>query len=252
MSADRDPDTHAQESEGTPSRIPSAPQPQADRAVPIRTSVEQTGLRLPARGHLRRTSEVDYVDHYYKGGMGWVLRERLRWVQHVLPRTPVDAILEIGYGSGVFMYALAPHAKTLFGIDIHAYGGMVRDRLQENDIALGATQGSGMSLPYRDASFDIVVIVSALEFMDDPGACLGESLRVTRAGGRVVCVTPRVLPWADAVYRALVGIDPEADFRGGRQRVQRALADLDADRRARPRPFPMMLAPYELVLLDKR
>jgi SAM-dependent methyltransferase len=108
-----------------------------------------------------------------------------------------------------------------------------------------------MELPFRDASFDAVVIVSALEFMDDPGACLAESLRVTRTGGRVVSVTPRVLQWADAVYRVLSGIDPESDFRGGRQRVQRALEQLDADRRPRPFPFPKPLAPYELVVLHK-
>jgi hypothetical protein len=217
------------------------PSSSPDRAVPIRVSIEG-GLRLPERGHLRRTSEVDFVDHYYQGGMGWVLRERLRWVRSVLPQTPVDSILEIGYGSGVFMYTLAPHARALYGIDIHAHGGAVRDRLRDSDIDLSAARGSGMALPFRDGSFNAVVIVSALEFMDDPGACLAESLRVT----------PRVLPWADAVYRVLAGIDPESDFRGGRQRVQRALAQLDADRRPRPFPFPKMLAPYELVLLSKR
>jgi len=184
--------------------------------------------------------------------MGWVLRERLRWVRSVLPTSPVDSILEIGYGSGVFMYTLAPFTRALYGIDIHAHGGTVRDRLSENDIELSAARASGMQLPYRDGSFDAVVIVSALEFMDDPGACLDESLRVTRVGGRVITVTPRVLPWADAVYRALSGVDPESDFRGGRQRVQRALTKFDADRRPRPFPFPKMLAPYELVLLYKR
>jgi SAM-dependent methyltransferase len=148
----------------------------SDRAVSIPKSVE-----LPARGHLRRTSEVDFVDHYYQG-MGWVLRERLRWVEAALPRTPIEAILEIGYGSGVFMYTLARHARSLFGIDIHAHGGAVRDRLIANDIDLSAARGSGMELPFRDVSFDAVVIVSALEFMDDPGARLGESLRVTRGG----------------------------------------------------------------------
>ena len=218
----------------------------SDRAVSIPKSVE-----LPARGHLRRTSEVDFVDHYYRGGMGWVLRERLGWVEAALPRTPVDAILEIGYGSGVFMYTLARHARSLFGVDIHDHGGSVRDRLVENDIDLRAARGSGMALPFRDASFDAVVIVSALEFMDNPAACFAESLRVTRPGGRVVCVTPRVLSWADAVYRVLTGIDPESDFRGGRQRVQRALDGLDADRRPRPFPFPKPLAPYELVVLNK-
>jgi SAM-dependent methyltransferase len=248
MPIDPQPDVPAPAPGRESRRDPSSP---PDRAVPIRVSIEG-GLRLPERGHLRRTSEVDFVDHYYQGGMGWVLRERLRWVRSVLPQTPVDSILEIGYGSGVFMYTLAPHARALYGIDIHAHGGAVRDRLRDSDIDLSAARGSGMALPFRDGSFNAVVIVSALEFMDDPGACLAESLRVTRAGGRVVCVTPRVLPWADAVYRVLAGIDPESDFRGGRQRVQRALAQLDADRRPRPFPFPKMLAPYELVLLSKR
>jgi SAM-dependent methyltransferase len=219
----------------------------SEQPVPIPKSIE-----LPPRGHLRRTSEVDYVDAYFEGGMGWVLRERLRWVRAVLPKPPIDSILEIGYGSGVFMYTLAPYTRSLHGIDVHAHGGTVRDRLGENNIDVSAARGSGMALPYRDGSFDAVVIVSALEFMDDPGACLSESLRVTRGGGRVICVTPRVLPWADAVYRVLAGIDPESDFRGGRQRVQRALTQFDADRRPRPFPFPMLLAPYELVLLYKR
>ena len=247
MPIDQQPDVPAQPPRRESRRDPPT---SAERAVPIRVSVEG-GLRLPERGHLRRTSEVDYVDHYYQGGMGWVLRERLRWVRAALPKTPVDAILEIGYGSGVFMYTLAPQARTLHGIEVHAHGAVVRDRLAQSDIDLSAARGSGMALPYRDGSFDVVVIVSALEFMDDPGACLAESLRVTRAGGRVVCVTPRVLPWADAVYRVLAGIDPESDFRGGRQRVQRALAQLDADRRPRPFPLPRLIAPYELVLLYK-
>jgi SAM-dependent methyltransferase len=247
MTVDPTPDTPARPPERDARRLSA---PVADRAVPLHTTVEG-GIRLPARGHLRRTSEVDFVDHYYQGGMGWVLRERLRWVTAALPKTPIESILEIGYGSGVFMYTLAQHTTSLFGIDVHSYGGAVRDKLGESDIALSAARGSGMAMPYADASFDVVIIVSALEFMDDPAACLAESLRVTRAGGRVICVTPRVLPWADAVYRVLVGIDPESDFRGGRQRVQRALADLDADRRPRPFPFPKLLAPYELVLLYK-
>jgi SAM-dependent methyltransferase len=249
MTANPTPDVPSHLPERDTRHRPSTPV--TDRAVPIRTSVEG-GIRLPTRGHLRRTSEVDFVDHYYQGGMGWVLRERLRWVKAVLPRAPVDAVLEIGYGSGVFMYTLAQHARALYGIDVHGYGGAVRDKLIQSDLSFSAAQGSGMQMPFADGSFDVVVIVSALEFMDDPGACLAESLRVTRAGGRVICVTPRILPWADAVYRTLVGIDPESDFKGGRQRVQRALETFEADRRPRPFPFPKLLAPYELVLLYKR
>jgi SAM-dependent methyltransferase len=243
MPIDPQPDVPASPPERESRRVPTV----AERAVSIPKSIE-----LPARGHLRRTSEVDFVDHYYQGGMGWVLRERLRWVEAALPRRPVDALLEIGYGSGVFMYTLARHARALYGIDIHAHGSIVRDRLGESDIDLSAARASGMVLPFRDASFDAVVIVSALEFMDDPRSCLIEARRVTRAGGRVICVTPRILAWADAVYRVLTGIDPESDFRGGRHRVQAALASLPFPlrRRPRPRPLPSALAPYELVVIN--
>src|SRR5579872_5563165 len=125
----------------------SAPQPRRESRRGISRPSKQAvsipkSIELPARGHLRRTSEVDYVDAYFEGGMGWVLRERLRWVRSVLPSSPVDSILEIGYGSGVFMYTLAPFARALHGIDIHAHGGTVRDRLSENDIALSAARGS--------------------------------------------------------------------------------------------------------------
>ncbi len=227
-----------------------------EREVPLRQSTEPVlhgDLVLPPPGHLPQTGPVDYVDHYYGGGMGMVLRERLRWVRDALPAS-VGSVLEIGYGSGVFMYTLASRAKTLFGIDIHAHGAAVSRQLDQDGIHLTAAQGSGMTLPYRNGAFDAVVIVSALEFMDDPKACLVESLRVTRPGGRVVCVTPRILRWADALYRTLVGIDPETDFKGGRQRVQRALADLPdhPERHPRPRRLPSPLAPYELVLLHKR
>jgi SAM-dependent methyltransferase len=243
MPIDPQPDVPASPPEREPRRVSEV----AERAVSIPKSIE-----LPARGHLRRTSEVDFVDHYYQGGMGWVLRERLRWVEAALPRRPVDALLEIGYGSGVFMYTLARHARALYGIDIHAHGRVVRDRLGESDIDLSAARASGMVLPFRDASFDAVVIVSALEFMDDPRLCLIEARRVTRAGGRVICVTPRILAWADTVYRVLTGIDPESDFRGGRHRVQAALATLPFPlrRRPRPRPLPSALAPYELVVIN--
>jgi SAM-dependent methyltransferase len=221
-----------------------------ERSVPI-PRVTERGLILPAPGRLRRTSEVDYVDHYYGRGMGWVLRERLRWVKNALPREKVDAVLEIGYGSGVFLYELARHARMLVGVDVHPHAATVRQKLGDDGIDVTTLRASGMFLPFHDHTFDVVVIVSALEFMSDPYACLTESMRVTRPAGRVVCVTPRVLRWADAVYRSLAGVDPESDFRGGRQRVQRALADLAdaAERRPRPRPLPAALAPYELVVL---
>ena len=200
-----------------------------------------------------KTGPVDAVDQYFTGGFGWVLRQRLQWVRDALPRGQLFRVLEIGYGSAIFFYELSRHVDTIIGVDVHPYGAAVRKRLVADRIPAELTQASGMALPFRDGSFDAVIIVSALEFMDDPGLCLTESLRVVKPGGLVTAVTPRTLPWADRLYRILVGCDPESDFRGGRDRVQRALADptLRAERHNRPWGLPPVFAPYELVSLRR-
>jgi SAM-dependent methyltransferase len=217
-------------------------------------------VRLPPVDRLVKTGPVDAVEQYYGGGFGWVLRQRLKWVRDALTRreggigvAPFFRVLEIGYGSGIFFYELALHADTIVGADVHPRGAAVRERLVADRIPAELTQASGMALPFRDKSFDVVIIVSALEFMDDPGVCLAESMRVARPGGAVVAVTPRILPWADRLYKMLVGFDPESDFQGGRDRVQRVLANpaLRAERSLRPRGLPAFCAPYELVVLRR-
>jgi SAM-dependent methyltransferase len=169
-----------------------------------------------------------------------------------LPRRSLNRVLEVGYGSGIFQYTLAPRARVSVAIDIHPRGGDVRRQLAVDGIATDAVRGDGCVLPFRDHLFDVVVILSALEFVPDPEACLSEALRVLAPGGRVICLRPRVLPWADQIYERLVGFDPEEEFRGGRQRVSSALALAPARVRRflRPSWLPHAFAPYELVVLD--
>jgi SAM-dependent methyltransferase len=207
-------------------------------------------LHLPPRGHLPVTGPVDFGAQYYNGGLGWMLRQRLRWVREALP-TGCESVLEIGYGSGVFFYELARHARTLVGVDVHPCGAEVQRSCAADGIAVVAAQASGVTLPFADESFDAVVAVSALEFIPDPLACLRESLRVVRPGGRVLAVTPKIHRWADTVWRVLSGVDPEDDFQGGRERVAHALADpsLSVTHHPRPWPLPDHLAPYDLVVL---
>jgi SAM-dependent methyltransferase len=210
-------------------------------------------VRLPRPGRLASTGPVDAVEQYFHGGMGVVLRWRLRWVAGVLDPRPLDRVLEIGYGSGIFQYELSARARWSVGVDVHDAAAAVRAALAADGIRPQLLRADGMALPFADDAFDAVVIVSALEFMDDPARCLDEAARVTRPGGRVVFVTPRILPWADRLYRMLSGIDPESDFQGGRARVQAALARPRPGMRrlTRPAGAPAWLAPYEVVVLER-
>ncbi len=214
---------------------------------------------LPPRGHLCPTGDVDYIDHYYDGVMGLALRERLRWVTSVLPPEGCARLLEIGYGSGVFFYEAGRHADVVLGIDVHPSGADVEKRCAADGVAAKTIRSDGCTLPFAAGSIDVVVVISALEFMDDPVLCLRESLRVLRPGGRIIAVTPRVHAWSDALWSTFAGTDPEAEFRGGRQRVQAALADVErrhggveVECHPRPQPLPRALAPYDLVVIHAK
>ena len=50
--------------------------------------------------------------------------------------------------------------------------------------------GEGMSLPFRDGSFDGIICMNALHHMDDYRAALAEMYRILRPGGRVVFSEP--------------------------------------------------------------
>src|SRR4051794_31924358 len=146
-------------------------------------------LLLP-RSALIRTGPVDCADWNYRPLLGWLQRKRFGLITHLLPRDRVGRLLEMGYGSGVFMPELAQRCEELHGIDIHPHAGEVELRLAEHGVAAKLARGSAENLPYDDATFDVVVAVSSLEFVTDINAATSEIHRVLRTTGCLVLVTP--------------------------------------------------------------
>ncbi len=206
-------------------------------------------LRLPKPGHLPTTGPVDAIEQYFGGVTGLLLRRRLAWVRALLPREPLDRILEIGYGSGVFQYELCRTARVSVGIDVHPRAPAVRRRLAEDDVPSLLVQGDGGRLPFANGCFDAVILLSTLEFVPRPGRCLRESRRVLRPGGRLILLTPRELPLADRLWSLFSGRDATADFQTGRRDAQvAARRELGRGRRLRrPAWIPGWMAPYDLV-----
>ncbi len=218
-------------------------------------------MRLPPHGHLEPTGDVDAIELYDRFGIGWVLRQRLRWLAALLDQPgapparrsgPIDRILEVGYGSGVFQYELAARCRVSVGIDLHPYGARVRRQLADDGVTAFPARADAARLPFAGGSFDRVVIVSVLEFVPDPERCLREYRRVLAPSGRLLLLTPRRLWWGDLVWNLASGWSAESDFRLGRERVQQAIADElpEARRLRRPSRVPGFLAPYEVVVLD--
>ena len=94
-----------------------------------------------------------------------------------------NPMLEVGVGTGRFAAPLG----VKYGIDPH--GGML-------SLAAGrgveVVRGVGEMLPFKDAVFNMVLMVATLSFVDNPGLVLREVRRVlVPGGGLVLAFIPR-------------------------------------------------------------
>lgn len=179
-------------------------------------------LKLLPKSALVRTSDVDHPDWNYRLLLGTVQRLRFRMVRKLLAGTTFDRLLEIGYGSGVFMPELARHCTDLHGIDPHPHRTAVVAALAEQGIQATLTQGSAESLPHEDNHFDCAVAISTLEYVPDIDSACQEIHRVLKPSGVLAVVTPGVNKLWDLALRLSTGESP-SQYADRRQQLQPAL-----------------------------
>lgn len=143
-----------------------------------------------------------FVAHIAKPGdgfWGWLAirlmiyknRSMNAWGVTLLDPQPADRVLEIGYGAGVTIKALARRVTSgqVAGID-HAPAMLARaSRRNRAAIRAGRVElctGDAHALPYDDAQFDRVLSIATIYYLADPVAALREAWRVLKPGGRVV------------------------------------------------------------------
>ncbi len=107
--------------------------------------------------------------------------------RHSLARLPQQASLQVlinGAGTGLDFPFLPPcHEYTALDLT----GAMLaRSRGRGADLNMARVQGDGMSLPFADESFDVVVLHLILGVVPRPDLCLAETARVLKPGGRIL------------------------------------------------------------------
>lgn len=119
-----------------------------------------------------------------------------RWAAYVeasnretLRRTPLAAgvqILDVGCGTGEFPAALQRRqpGTAVIGTDLSER--MLRVAAAKPDAAEALVCADWHALPFRDHSFDVLISVSVLHYLHNPGRALAETRRVLRPGGRLV------------------------------------------------------------------
>jgi SAM-dependent methyltransferase len=181
-----------------------------------------TDLKLLPKSALVCTSEVDHPDWNYRPLLGAVQRLRFQIILKLLAEARFGRLLEIGYGSGVFMPELAARCAELYGIDPHPHQSEVEESLARNGVPATLTRGTVEALPYQTGFFDCAVTISALEYVPDIEAACQEIRRVLRPNGVLAVVTPGATPLWDLALRLSTGESP-SQYADRRQKLQPAL-----------------------------
>ncbi|MEX2081186.1 MAG: class I SAM-dependent methyltransferase, partial [Dehalococcoidia bacterium] len=97
-------------------------------------------------------------------------------------------ILDIGCGLGKYVEKFREFTPDAFGLDIDA------KRVREGSANVpGLMLGVSEQLPFRDGSFDLVVLNEVIEHVGDDRRTMGEAHRVLRPGGHVAVYAPNRL-----------------------------------------------------------
>ena len=105
-----------------------------------------------------------------------------------LQLSPADRVLEVGCGPGFFSPAIARRLPaghlTLFDAQA-AMLEMAEERMAKQRLAnFTSVCGSADNLPFADAAFDVVFMITVLGEVPDRSAATREATRVLRPGGR--------------------------------------------------------------------
>ncbi|KAF1723721.1 ArsR/SmtB family transcription factor [Pseudoxanthomonas japonensis] len=121
------------------------------------------------------------MERHYSPGRTWEALART-----ALPLLETGDVLDIASGDGVLAELLSPHARRYVCIDtstrvVAAAGERLR-RFPNVEVR----EGDMHALPFKDGSFDLVVLMHALTYSAKPAQAVAEAARVLRRGGRLL------------------------------------------------------------------
>jgi ubiquinone/menaquinone biosynthesis C-methylase UbiE len=107
-----------------------------------------------------------------------------------------EVVLDAGCGTGVFTVDILSLGSRVIGLDI-SLPMLIQAGKKLKGYPIETVLADMSNLPFRESSFDKVVSVTALEFIEDAKGAVKELFRVTRRGGCIVVATLNILsPWA--------------------------------------------------------
>ncbi|NWG03707.1 MAG: methyltransferase domain-containing protein [Syntrophaceae bacterium] len=136
-------------------------------------------------------------DRWFTTPMGSLIRKiESELILDLLKPKPNELILDAGCGTGVFTFDILSMGSKVVGVDI-SLPMLIRAGKKLKGFPFQTVWSDMLTLPFRENSFDKVVSVTALEFIENAKGAVKELFRITRKGGYIVVATLNDLsPWA--------------------------------------------------------
>jgi ubiquinone/menaquinone biosynthesis C-methylase UbiE len=126
-----------------------------------------------------------------------VLQVESATVASLLEVHPGEYLLDAGCGTAIFTTDFLAAGATVIGVDV-SRPMLERAMKKTSPTVFSPFQADMLRLPFYDNVFDKTASITALEFVEDAVAAVGELFRITKPGGSVLVATLNSLsPWAE-------------------------------------------------------
>jgi ubiquinone/menaquinone biosynthesis C-methylase UbiE len=140
-------------------------------------------------------------------------------ISDLLMPCPGAVILDAGCGTGVFSIDILSSGSLVIGLDI-SLPMLRRAKEKFGGYPFYPVLGDISTLPFREDTFDKVISITAIEFIQNAKKCVAELFRVTKRGGVVAVANLNSLsPWAsrrteaakkgDSIFRNAIFRSPD-------------------------------------------
>ena len=149
--------------------------------------LRQDAERVPAVLAMRAADQnwADSVagdmERHYSPGRTWEAMAR-----SALPLLEPGDVLDVASGDGVLAELLAPHSHRYVCLDSSTKVVLAASERLRKLKNVEVREGDMHDLPFDDAHFDLVALMHALTYADEPSKAVAEAARVLRPGGRLL------------------------------------------------------------------
>jgi 2-polyprenyl-3-methyl-5-hydroxy-6-metoxy-1,4-benzoquinol methylase len=162
----------------------------------------KTHFYLPPRDALEPNGPDDPYYYYYHPIFGFLYRARIKQALSLLNQH-YGEILELGYGSGIMIPALASIGNSVSGIDTVTDPVKAMRNLTKIGVNVSLVQGDLCDMRYQSETFDLVVAISILEHICDIEEVVKKVHNILRPGGHFLVGMPRVNDFMTVAFNAI-------------------------------------------------